>query len=95
MLTMCSMDPTSADGLLEFTHNIPLSIPVIGLSPSGRIIQTIDGIRPQRLPELVSAGSIEALLGFIRQQLQPALQIFQLSNRHIEKTNKDIVQKNY
>ena len=76
------MDPTSANGLLEFPYHIPLAIPVVGLSASIGVFKTIHGIRANGLPQFMAADPIQTLLGFIGEKLQATLQVFQLGNCH-------------
>jgi hypothetical protein len=77
-----SKNPASTNGLLQLTNDIPLAVPIIGLSPTGRVFQSINGIWPDRLPELMPASTVKTLLRFVCKQKQPTLQIFELSDSH-------------
>jgi hypothetical protein len=77
-----SKNPASTNGLLQLTNDIPLAVPIIGLSPPGRVFQSINGIWPNRLPKLMPASTVKTLLRFVCKQKQPTLQIFELSDSH-------------
>ena len=51
------------------------------------ILCPIHRIGAHRLPQLMTADAVETLFGFIRQQLQTPLQIFELSDSHQKRFN--------
>ena len=77
-----SKNQPSADGLLQFTHHIPLAIPIIGFGATVRVIETIHSIRTNGPPQLMTTSTVKALFGLIVEQLQSPLQVFELSDSH-------------
>ena len=72
----------SAQGVLQFTHGLPLPVVVIRRGPLIDIIKTVKSIESERAPKLVTTDLGQLGFSFSIEVIEPTLQIFDLSDGH-------------
>ena len=77
-----SLAKNLAHDVFELPNGLQLAVVVVRPGTPVGILQAVEGIKAQALPELMAAGPVELIDGFALEIGQAALQVFDLGHRH-------------